>query len=91
MIDRKSRYRRTPVLAVADDTGEEHELLDLREIPVTTGVYSLTPTDTDRLDNLAWRFYHDPTKFWKICDASDFLDPHDVLEPGDPVLVPPDK
>lgn len=91
MIDRKSRYRTTPTLTVTDELGAEHTLLDLREIPETTGVYYLTPTDTDRLDLLAARFFRDPTRFWRICDASDHLDPHDVLEPGEPVLIPPDK
>lgn len=91
MIDRKSRYRTTPTLTVTDDTGAVHTLLDLREIPETTGVYYLTPTDTDRLDLLAARYFRDPTRFWRICDASDHLDPHDVIDPGDPVLIPPDK
>ncbi len=49
MIDRKSRYRSTPTLSVTDDLGVEHTLLDLREVPETTGVYRLTPTDADRL------------------------------------------
>ncbi len=91
MIDRKSRYRKTPTLAPADTPGESVELLDLRVIPKTTGIYRLTPTDSDRLDHLAWRFYREPTRFWRICDASDVLDPLDVLAPGDPVTIPPDK
>ena len=91
MIDRKSRYRSTPTLSVTDDLRVEHPLLDLREVPETTGVYRLTPTDADRLDLLAARYFKDPLKFWRICDASDHLDPFDVIEPGDPVLIPPDK
>lgn len=91
MIDRKSRYRNTPVLTVTDERGYEHELLDIREVPRTDGIYRLTPTDSDRLDHLAWRFYRDPTKFWRICDASDHLDPFDVVFAGDPVLIPPNE
>ena len=91
MIDRKSRYRSTPTLSVTDDLGVEHTLLDLREVHETTGVYRLTPTDADRLDLLAARYFKDPLKFWRICNASDHLDPFDVIEPGDPVLIPPDK
>jgi hypothetical protein len=91
MINRTSRYRKTPTLTQVDASGASIELLDLRVIPKTTGIYRLTPTDSDRLDHLAWRFYRDPTRFWRICDASDFLDPLDVLAAGEPVIIPPDK
>lgn len=91
MIDRKSRYHGLPTLPVSDSTGETQELLDLREIPPTRGVLRLTPTDTDRLDLLAWRYYRDPTRFWRMCDASGHLDPFDVVVPGVPFVIPPDR
>jgi hypothetical protein len=91
MIDRRSRYRSTPVLLVPDGHGGTHSLLDIRPTPVTGGVLRFTPSDSDRLDLLAWRFYRDPTAFWKICDASAVLDPFDLVEPGEPILIPPDK
>lgn len=91
MIDRKSRYKNTPVLAVDDGQGAPHPLLDLRETPATSGVLAVTPTESDRLDLLAWRFYRDPTRFWRICDASSELDPFDVLWPGEPLVIPADK
>ena len=91
MIDRKSRYRTTPVLTVGDDLGATHPLLDLRETPHIAAVLAITPTDTDRLDHLAWRYYRDATRFWRICDASAELDPFDVLAPGEPLQIPPDR
>jgi hypothetical protein len=91
MIDRKSRYKSTAVRTVDDGRGGTHPLLDLRETPVTTGVLKFTPTDSDRLDLLAWRFYRDPTRFWRISDASSQLDPFDVVTPGEPMPIPPDK
>jgi hypothetical protein len=91
MIDRKSRYRSTGILMVEDGLGGMHPLLDLREIPGTSALLRITPTDSDRLDLLAWRFYRDPTRFWRICDASSRLDPFDVLAPGEPMPIPPDK
>jgi len=91
MIDRKSRYTSTPVLTAQDGRGGTHPLLDLRETPLATGVLQLTPTDSDRLDLLAFRFYRDPTRFWRICDASPELDPLDVVAPGEPMPIPPDK
>jgi hypothetical protein len=91
MIDRKSRYKATPVLIVVDVRGETHPLLDLRATPATTPVLSVTPTDSDRLDHLAFRFYRDPTRFWRICDAASELDPFDVVAPGEPLPIPPDE
>lgn len=91
MIERKSRYKSTPVLTVNDGRGGTQPLLDLRETPTTTAVLQFTPTDSDRLDLLASRYYRDPTRFWRICDASSRLDPFDVVAPGEPMPIPPDK
>ena len=91
MIDRKSRYRSTPVLTVEDGRGAVQPLLDLRPAPPTPSALEIAPTGSDRLDLLAWRFYRDPTRFWRICDASSEPDPFDVLVPGEPLPIPPDK
>jgi hypothetical protein len=91
MIDRKSRYRSTPVLTVSDLHGGVLRLLDLRETPAPTAVLQVTPTDSDRLDLLAWQYYRDPTRFWRICDASTELDPFDVVEVGVSLPIPPDR
>ncbi len=92
MIDRKSRYRTTPVLTVDDGRGATQPLLDLRETPPThRACCEITPTDSDRLDLLACRYYRDATRFWRICDASTELDPFDVLAPGEPLPIPPDR
>lgn len=91
MIDRRSRYARTPVLAADDGRGGTEQVLDLRETPATAAVLRIVATDADRLDLLAYRYYRDPTRFWRICDATSELDPFEVLVPGQPVPIPPDK
>jgi hypothetical protein len=91
MIDKRSRYRTTPVLTGRDELGNEQPLLELRAISATRAIYYFTPTASDRLDQLAYRFYRDPTQFWRICDASAQLDPIDVLEPGAKLAVPPKR
>ena len=91
MIDRKSRYARTPVITVDDARSGTHPLLDLRVAPDTPATLQITPTDSDRLDLLAWRFYREPTRFWRICDATSEVDPVEVLAPGEPLPIPPDK
>jgi hypothetical protein len=85
MIDRKSRYRTTPLVTV-----DGQPLLDLRETPPTPAVLQIVPTTSDRLDTVAYRYYRDPTRFWRICDAGSELDPFDVLAPGEPLPIPPD-
>jgi len=90
-IDRTSRYVRTERTSVILGDGDMAELLTLREIPPTGGVFYATPDSTDRLDLLAHRYYHDPMKFWRICDAAPEMDPFDVMAAGEPLLIPPNK
>ncbi len=90
-IDKKSRYAKVPIHRFSGPHGEERELLELRPTPPTGGVFYATPGPRDRLDLLAYRYFRDPTQFWKICDASDQLDPFDVMAVGEPLLIPPDK
>jgi hypothetical protein len=89
--DQKSRYAKTPVIKFTDAGGTEFELLELREIPRVQALFSATPEQGERLDLLAQRYYRDPLLYWKICDASDHLDPFDVVSPGVPVAIPPNK
>ena len=91
MIDRRSRYVGTDVLTTSDGQGGNQQVLDLRATPPTSHVLSVVATDTDRLDLLAFQYYRDPTRFWRICDATTDLDPFDVLVPGRPVPIPPDQ
>jgi hypothetical protein len=91
LIDRRSRYARTPVLTADDGRGGTQQVLDLRETPATPAVLRIVATDADRLDLLAFRYYRDPTRFWRICDATPDLDPFDLLVPGEAVPIPPDK
>jgi hypothetical protein len=91
MIDRRSRYATTPLVEGDDGHGVDQPLLDLRELPPSGGVLRITPTSSDRLDTLAWQYYRDPGRFWRICDASPELDPFNVVVPGHPIAIPPDK
>jgi len=90
-IDKKSRYAATPLVVYEHPSGEKYELRELRRIPAREAVFSATPVEGDRLDLLAARFYRDPLLFWRIADASDHLDPFDIVSPGEPVPVPPNK
>jgi hypothetical protein len=91
MIDKSSRYAKVAVSTWVGPDGEEVRLLELRPIEPTPYVFVHTPTGEERLDHVAHRYYRDPTKFWRIADASDVLDPFDLVVPGRPIPVPPTR
>jgi nucleoid-associated protein YgaU len=91
MIEKRSRYRKTPIVELPQPEGEPLRLIGLRDIPEVPSVFSVTPVAGDRLDLLAHRHYRDPTQFFRIADASDQLDPFDVLELGIPLPIPPNR
>jgi hypothetical protein len=37
---------------------------------------------SDRLDNLAARYFADPELFWRLCDANRAMNPPDLTEPA---------
>lgn len=90
-IDKKSRYASLPLKVYTHPSGENYELRELRPIPERSSVFAVTTVEGDRLDTLAARFYRDPTLFWRIADASDELDPFDIVAPGESVAIPPNK
>jgi nucleoid-associated protein YgaU len=87
-----SRYRRTADAAFTDGDGRTATLKATRT-PVPTElalVYQVR--EGDRLDLLAWRFFHDPRKWWLIADANpDVLDPAELLQPGRSIRIPRDR
>lgn len=44
----------------------------------------------ERLDHLAARYVGDPAQFWRICDATDAIQPAELEEPGTrlPISMP---
>lgn len=91
MIDKRSRYRKTPLVELPRGAEEPLTLLDLRQIPRIQSVFFHIPVASDRLDLLAQQHYRNPTLFYQIADASDQLDPFDVIEIGAPLAIPPQR
>jgi hypothetical protein len=92
MIEKKSRYAKTPIVEdVVPGAGERAPLLELRDIPPTGGFFHVVGQAGERLDHLAHRYYRDPLRFWRIADASEHLDPLDIVIPGARVVIPPDR
>lgn len=36
----------------------------------------------ERLDHIAGRYLGDPEQFWRLCDANDAIDPHELTTAG---------
>ncbi len=90
-VDRKSRYSQSPQVPWVRADGSHVELIGQTPRPARASVFSTIPTDSDRLDTLAARYYRAPEKLWKIADAADQIDPFDAIEPGASINIPPDK
>lgn len=91
MIFKGSRYEGVGTYQATDADGRTVTALRTRAIPPTPAGYVHTVQAGDRLDLLAYQFYRNPEKFWRIADANPPLDPEELLDPGRSVLVPPDR
>lgn len=82
-----SRYRKQPAEVTVDARGRRLMSRRLRPPPQVHGAFTHTVADGDRLDRLAWAYYHQPRRWWRICDANPaFLDPQDLLG-GGPIVT----
>lgn len=91
MIFKGSRYQNVGVYQAVDANGRTVTALNIRFIPATPAGYLHTFTSDERLDLLAYRFYNNPEKFWLIADANTAMDPEDLAQPGNQLLIPPDR
>jgi hypothetical protein len=79
-----SRYEKVESHQITDDSG--------RFIPETRARLGHLVIQGDRLDNVAHRYYRDPERFWRICDANLAMWPDDlVAEAGKVILIPPSE
>ncbi|MBN1203771.1 MAG: hypothetical protein JXB05_02460 [Myxococcaceae bacterium] len=88
MIDKTSRYAGVRTYVAEDSTGEAVEALEPRAVEHPQGAFLHIPHEAERLDHLAWQYLNDPRRFWRICDASDELDPFDLIHPGRSLSIP---
>ena len=80
MFLKNSRYYKLENIAKADDKGRVFESKKLRLLPAAVGEYQHIVEDTDRLDNLAQKYYKKPAQWWRICDANpEYYSPRSLL------------
>ena len=76
MFSRISRYRKLPDIVTTDSHGRTLPSKTLRLLPQVAGTFRHTVEDVDRLDHLAYKYYQQPRKWWRIVDANpEFMSP----------------
>ena len=80
MFSRISRYRTLPDIVTTDADGRTLVSKTLRPLPQAPGTFRHTVEEADRLDHLAYKYYQEPRKWWRISDANpEFLSPQALL------------
>lgn len=80
MFSRRSRYRQLPDVVTIDARDRSLPSKTLRLLPEVTGRFLHTIEEVDRLDHLAYKYYRQPSKWWRICDANpDIMSPQALL------------
>jgi hypothetical protein len=80
MFSKISRYYKLPEVVTIDASGRFIESKSIRQLPLVSGTFEHTIEAIDRLDHLAFKYYKQPRKWWRICDANPaFLSPLALL------------
>ena len=92
MFEQNSRYYKIETTSLTDPGGRQVAYKRRRFVPRAEDLQTLanvTVVQADRLDLISARTLGDPEQFWRICDASDAMNPPDLMsEPGKSVRVP---
>lgn len=84
-----SRYAGLKTLVHTDAAGRPAPYKAMRLITTPRAVQGHRVQQGERLDHVADRYFSDPERFWRICDANTALWPDDVVaEPGAVIAIP---
>jgi nucleoid-associated protein YgaU len=88
MFFKGSRYANVPTAIMREATGRVISFKTVRFIGPARASVGHRVVQGDRLDRLAHRYYQDPERFWRICDANVVMTPTDLLVEGRIVRIP---
>jgi hypothetical protein len=89
MFAKGSRYENTLENEITDASGRVIRYKTTRFIPPTPAQVGHIISADERLDHIAFFYYRDPERFWRICDANLTLFPDDLAaEVGRKIGVP---
>lgn len=80
MFSKISRYKKLTGIVTTDARGRSLESKRIRLLPEVPGTFIHTIEENDRADHLAYKYYKQPLKWWRICDANpEFISPLAML------------
>jgi hypothetical protein len=89
MFFKGSRYIGVEEATLTTADGREIRYRKTRFVPRTNPRFGHVVDESERLDHIAFRYYKDAERFWRICDANTTLWPDDLIEaPGRTILIP---
>lgn len=89
MFFKGSRYAKVTTLEIVDSRGQTIQYKAIRFIPDTPARQAHKVQRAERLDHIAQRYFRDPERFWRICDANTTMWPDDLVrKPGEKILIP---
>lgn len=84
-----SRYEDVPDGTWTDAAGREHRFKRLRIVPPATAGRRHVVRQGERLDLLAFAYYRDAERWWRLADANAATWPDDLVrEPGRALRIP---
>jgi hypothetical protein len=90
MFFKGSRYEKVPETQFTEPGGRIIRYKRIRFIPFTPASLGHTVLQGQRLDHIAFTYYRDPERFWRICDANLAMWPDDLVgQNGRVILIPP--
>lgn len=89
MFFRGSRYEGVSTAALTTAEGRVIQYKRVRYIAPVPAVLAYRTRQGDRLDLVAYQFYHDPEQYWRICDANVAMQPAELTAEPDTLLAVP--
>ena len=90
MFFKGSRYAKVGELTGRDAAGREVRYKKIRFIPPAAASVGHIVHQGERLDQIANRYYREPERYWRICDANLALWPDELVEEAArTILIPP--
>ena len=83
-----SRYKDTIVKLDKDSGSRVYGLTIYPRIPIQDGDLFISPTEGDRLESLAFRYYEDTSLWWVIAEANNLRDGRFALDPNKELRIP---
>ncbi|HET6485152.1 MAG TPA: hypothetical protein VFH83_01960 [Spirochaetia bacterium] len=89
MFLKGSRYASVPENVLVDPRGRVLRYKTTRFLRPSAAQVGHILSDGERVEHVAYFYYRDPERFWRICDANQAMDPEELNHaPGRKIGIP---